>query len=350
MKGHKNGVRVHNPRRQYGWIAVDNAGSLIHQPERAGLCPQRCLELPSANEPFGCPPGLLLRGVVALRLQNNKGRTRRLRAYLVLLYCLGLSHRGVEQALAPLGVHVDHLSVWRDLQELGARMQARGPGGPVRVAMLDETWIPIGGEKRPVAVVTDAADGTLLQLAVSDGAFDWQAWLAPLAGWGVEVVVTDDDSSYGGPLEAHGLDRQQCLVHMRRTFTRRLRKLPEEVRECYAPRLKRLRTLLRELPAEGAAILMGWLEEAVAPAAPAPKEWRSLVQHFLERWNQMRIHGRASDVPATTNRLEGRFGRLKPWVCAPPGPPPGWPASPNPTLIATVPTSSSSLMAHASMV
>ena len=245
---------------------------------------------------------------------DAKGRTRRLRAYLVLLYCLGLSHRGVEQALAPLGVQVDPVSVWRDLQELGARMQARGPVGPVRVAMLDETWIPIGGEKRPVAVVTDAADGAILQLEVSDGAFDWQAWLAPLVDWGVEVVVTDDDSSYGGPLEAHGLDRQQCLVHMRRTFTRRLRKLPEEVRERYAPRLKRLRALLREVPAEGATILMGWLEEAVDPAAPAPKEWRRLVQHFLERWNQMRIHDRAPDVPATTNRLEGRFGRLKPRV------------------------------------
>ena len=245
---------------------------------------------------------------------DAKGRTRRLRACPVLLYCLGLSHRGVEQALAPLGMHVDHVSVWRDLQEPGARMQARGPVGPVRVAMLDETWIPIGGQKRPVAVVTDAGDGALLQLEVSDGDFDWQAWLAPLADWGVEVVVTDDDSAYGGPLEAHGLDRRQCRVHMRRTFTRRLRKLPEEVRERYAPRLKRLRALLRELPAEGAAILMGWLEEAVDPEAPAPKEWRRLVQHFLEHWNQMRIHCRAPDVPATTNRLEGRFGRLKPRV------------------------------------
>ena len=28
----------------------------------------------------------------------------------------------------------------------------------------------------------------------------------------------------------------------------------------------------------------------------------------------MRIHCRAPDVPATTNRLEGRFGRLKPRV------------------------------------
>ena len=135
---------------------------------------------------------------------DAKGRTQRLRAYLVLLYCLGLSHRGVEAALAPLGVHVDHVSVWRDLQELGARMQARGPVGPVRVAMPGETWIPIGGQKRPVAVVTDAGDGAILQLEVSDGDFDWQAWLKPLAGWGVEVVVTDDDSAYGGPWRRTG--------------------------------------------------------------------------------------------------------------------------------------------------
>ena len=106
---------------------------------------------------------------------DAKGRTRRLRAHLVLLYCLGLSHRGVEAALAPLGVHVDHVTVWRDLQELAVRMQARGPVGKVRVAMPGETRIPIGGGKRPVAVVTDAADGTILQLEVSDGDFDWQA-------------------------------------------------------------------------------------------------------------------------------------------------------------------------------
>ena len=128
------------------------------------------------------------------------------------------------------------------------------------------------------------------------------------------AIFCADTLNNGGPLEAHGLDRQPCMVHMRRTFARRLRKLPEEVRKGYAPRLKRLRELLRELPAEGAAILMGWLEEAVAPEVPAPKAWRNLVQHFLERWNQMRIHGRAPDVPATTNRLEGRFGRLKPRV------------------------------------
>ncbi len=38
------------------------------------------------------------------------------------------------------------------------------------------------------------------------------------------------------------------------------------------------------------------------------------VQHFLERWSQMRIHCRAPDIPASTKCLEGRFGRLKPRV------------------------------------
>ena len=75
----------------------------------------------------------------------------------------------------------------------------------------------------------------------------------------------DDDSAYGAPLEAHGLDRQQCMVYMRRTFTRRLRKLPEEVRERYAPRLKRMRGTAAVTCAEGAAILMGWLQEVVDP-------------------------------------------------------------------------------------
>ena len=197
-------------------------------------------------------------------------------------------------------------------------MQARGPVGKVRVAMLDETWIPDRRREAPGG----GGDGRGGRYHPAAGGLRRRLRLAGLAGpaRGLGRGGGRDGRRLGlrSPLEAHGLDRQQCMVHMRRTFTRRLRKLPEEVRERYAPRLKRLRALLRALPAEGAAILMGWLEEAVDPAAPAPKEWRSLVQHFLERWNQMRIHCRAPDVPATTNRLEGRF--RTPEAAGAPGP------------------------------
>ena len=41
-------------------------------------------------------------------------------------------------------------------------------------------------------------------------------------------MTTDADPVYGSALDASGLDRQQCAVHMQRTVSRHIRSLDEE--------------------------------------------------------------------------------------------------------------------------
>ena len=72
----------------------------------------------------------------------------------------------------------------------------------------------------------------------------------------------DDAAVYEVTLEVPGLDRHQWLVHVRRTFGRRMRCLPAEVWTRYAARLSQWHRLLRDLPV--------WLEEAVDSEAVAP--------------------------------------------------------------------------------
>ena len=75
---------------------------------------------------------------------------------------------------------------------------------------MDETWLSLGGEKRPVAVVLDPK-GVRWDRCLSGPGCDWTGWFTVLAERGVKGLTTDDPV-YGPPLEAAGLNRQQCAV------------------------------------------------------------------------------------------------------------------------------------------
>ena len=66
--------------------------------------------------------------------------------HLVCLYTPGLSHWAVKAVPAPLGLHIDHVTGWWDLQDLAMRLRGL------------------------VAVVMDLG-GTVLQLVVADADF-----------------------------------------------------------------------------------------------------------------------------------------------------------------------------------
>ncbi len=90
----------------------------------------------------------------------------------------------------------------------------------------NETWLPIGGVKRPVAVVL-GPQGERLDLHLSGPGFDGAGWFAVLAARGVQGLTSDDDPVYGPALEAAGLDRQPCAVPRQRTVGRHIRGLDE---------------------------------------------------------------------------------------------------------------------------
>ena len=238
---------------------------------------------------------------------GRAGRSQPFTAILGVLYALGLSHRGVEGALRLLGYSVDHVTSWRDLQRLGRAVRRRLPAGRARIVAVDETWLRVRGQSRPVGVVVDLA-GRMVELQLTGPGFDYGRWFRELAEQlGVEVVVTDDASEYAGPIEDAGLGRQQCMVHMQRTLGRWKGRLKPDLREAWGELLGQMAQLVKELPADGAARLHHWARDPTLP-----RELRRLAVHLQERWRQMTLHQREPGVPNTTNWLEGRFGRIKP--------------------------------------
>ena len=64
---------------------------------------------------------------------------------------------------------------------------------------LDETWLPVGGKKRPVAVVLGSKDEQL-DLRLSGPGFDWGDWFTDLEERDGQGLTTDDAPEYGPAL------------------------------------------------------------------------------------------------------------------------------------------------------
>ncbi len=96
-------------------------------------------------------------------------------------------------------------------------------------------------------------------------------------------LTTDDDPVYGPALDASGLDRQQCAVPRQRTVGRHIRGLDKEA--------------LWQAVAQGRVRL--------------DPEVRPRLWHLVVRWHDLVRSQRNANIPASTNRLEGWFGRCK---------------------------------------
>ena len=129
--------------------------------------------------------------------------------------------------------------------------------------------------------------------------------------------VTDDDPAFRKALQGCGLDRQLCVVHMRRTVRRRLQRMRQgRDRILPAPEdaavLQGVVRLVRELPLWGGQLLLvccEWAHQGVIRLSPPVL---SLVEHVMDRWNDLVRCVRDPTIPSSTNRLEGWFGRFKP--------------------------------------
>ncbi|MCY3659109.1 MAG: hypothetical protein OXG36_08820, partial [Caldilineaceae bacterium] len=155
---------------------------------------------------------------------TRQPRTRSWQATLMRLYGLGVSLRATAASLEVLGCFVSPASLWRDVQRLQAEAPwdstAKLPG----MVLLDETWLPLEGRQQPVAVVLDR-EGRPRDLRRTGPDFDGTAYFRELEARGVHTLVTDDDPAFRKALQGCGLDRQLCVVHMRRTVRRRLQRM-----------------------------------------------------------------------------------------------------------------------------
>ena len=69
------------------------------------------------------------------------------------LYVHGVSFRGLSRLLALLGRGVGAATLWRDVQAVAPGLMPDPPADLPSWVKVDETWLSLGGAKRPVAVV-----------------------------------------------------------------------------------------------------------------------------------------------------------------------------------------------------
>lgn len=189
----------------------------------------------------------------------------------------------------------------------------------------------MNGETTGVMVAVDMGNGQMVGMEVVDE-HDPQAvckWLRPLVGeFGVEVIVTDDLTTYNTVEEELGVDRQVCRFQMLRWVGKALLDLEKKlaVEEGWTEWpgvIAEVRQLVEELPPKGDERLMelwqavqkecGWRKRREQDT-PLQKLARLLVQ-LMENWRRYRLYlterGAQLGVPATNNLTEQMIGNGK---------------------------------------
>jgi transposase-like protein len=74
-------------------------------------------------------------------------------------WILGMSYRGLSGFLGGMGVKLERMSIWRDVQGRAKQLENERQRKPVRVAGVDGAYVRGWGATRPVLVVVDMGTG-----------------------------------------------------------------------------------------------------------------------------------------------------------------------------------------------
>jgi len=259
---------------------------------------------------------------------DQADQTQRLRKLAAIYWVLGMSLRSAVIALAPFGVKLSHMSVWRDLQEQADLQEKRRHWKPVRVLGLDGAYVRAWGEVRPVLVAVDLGNGEPVAVGYVDE-YNPQAvrrFLEPLVKrLGVSVIVTDDLVHYKTVAKKLDVEHQICQFHpstssgqvVRRWVGRTLKELRVTIPEDWLWVIAEVKLLITELPLEGSRRLFElWkqIPERRAgrdqPLSPLD-QLRLLLIRLSEHWPNYRVFDWQPDVPWTNNGTEQVIGRMK---------------------------------------
>ncbi len=150
------------------------------------------------------------------------------------------------------------MSSWRDVQEAGSaavRGWLRRVEGQVSVMGADETVVKVRGDRTVVGFVADAGTGRLVGIDIlldrdSDGFVEWLKGY--VSGLGVEVIVSDDLSTYKPVVERLGVEHQVCPAYVRKNVWVRLDGI-----KGWDGYKARIWGMLGELPESGGRELLG---------------------------------------------------------------------------------------------
>ena len=245
---------------------------------------------------------------------TRKDQSQRTVVLAALMYALGLSCSAASHLLGALGAEISRMSVWRDAQQAGESLRAKRPAGRARVLGADETTFSVKGEEVVVGFVVNGASGKTLgfEVLIAGDGRAFKEWLEPYAKeLGAEVIVSDDNGSYGVAAAELGLSHQLCIAHVRKYVTKRANSIYEQAEKEWGERdeklkklaedLRVLKGLLKELPEEGARRI-GQLHREYLWAAPprrkgqetkeatAAYRMRVLTLELWNDWRKIRLH------------------------------------------------------------
>ena len=268
---------------------------------------------------------------------TSKTQSRRTVMLAALMYGLGLSCSAASHLLGALGAEISKTSVWRDAQEAGEALREKRPAGKARVLGADQTVFKLKGKEVVVGFVVDGASGKTLGFEVlfeGDGRA-FREWLEPYArGMGAEVLISDDNDSYGVAAAELGLSHQLCVAHVRKYVAKRADSILEQAEkewdgedeklEKLAEDLEVLKGLLQELSGEGAheigRLHRGYLWAAPprrkgqeAKEATAAYRMRMLTLELWNKWPKIRLHLARPELglDGTNNSTERGIGKSK---------------------------------------
>lgn len=263
--------------------------------------------------------------------------SQRLRCLAALAWSMGLSLRGVGTIFSAFGegLRVSRMSVWRAVQtqanQLRQTAKATQQKHRVKVLGVDGAWIRLNGETTGVMVCVDMGNGEMVSMQVIDE-HDPEAvcqWLKPLVQeFGVEVIVTDDLTTYNTVEQELGVDRQVCYFHMRRWVGKALRDLEKKlaVEESWTEWpavVAQVRLLVEEMPPGGdERLLVLWQKLQKECGFRKRREQDTplqslarLILQLMENWGKYRFYltekGAMLGVPSTNNLTEQMIGNGK---------------------------------------
>jgi transposase-like protein len=151
-----------------------------------------------------------------------------------MLYVLGLSYGGVEDALAALGWAGSKSSAYRDVQAAGKSVQrirqAQGKRKVV-VAGADTTFVTCNREQITIAVGVDALTQNVLEIELVDteSVEAMRPFLEELVHtFEVEVLLSDDQDSYKRVCDELNIQHGICRAHVNRNVAQLVAQLGEQ--------------------------------------------------------------------------------------------------------------------------
>lgn len=266
---------------------------------------------------------------------DRADQSKRLRCLAALAWSMGLSLRGVGTIFSAFGqgLGISRMSVWRAVQEMAGQLRTRAKAAQgkhqVRVLGVDGAWIRLKGKTTGVMVAVDMGDGQMVGMEVLDE-HDPQAvcdWLRPLVTeLGVQVIVTDDLTTYNSVEEELKVERQVCYFHMRRWVGKALDDLEKQIKEGWPGWewvVEEVRLLVDDLPVKGDERLFELWQQVQKEAGSRPQKEQAtalqrlagLIVQLMENWRRYRLHlterGAEVGVPATNNLTEQMIGNGK---------------------------------------